>query len=332
MNKEELLRELSLKVNLGEITQEEVKSRVNLVQDLHASRIGVKEKINKAPHFSVTKILYILGAAIVIIGTIIFIVQIWEDLGSFGRIIITLGLGLIITAIGSVLLKQKPSKNIISIGSIFHVIGGVLIPSGALVTINELNVDMSSAWPFAITFGIIFVFYLLLNTVHKNAILTFFAIANGTAFIYFLTEAIIDGPFYRHDDIYAYLTMAIGISYILLATAFRGGRNKVLVRVLYFLGTAGFFGAAFTRVFDSLGWQLLYFILVFVGIFLSIYVKSRIILMVSILYLLAHITYITNEYFADSFGWPISLVILGFIFIGLGYVSVSINQKYIKVK
>ena len=332
MNKEELLRELSSKLNMGEINRTEVMHRLDLAPrtEERVEKVQeVKEVTKKTSHFSITKMLYILGAAIVVIGIIIFIAQIWEDIGAFGRITVTLGLGLIITAIGSILLKQKPSGSVISIGSIFHIIGGLLIPGGAMVALSELNVEVSSLWPVAITFGVIFVFYLLLNIVHKNAILTFFAIANGTAFIYLLMESIIDGPFYRHDDFYAYLTMVMGVSYLLLAYTFRRGWNYVLSRVLILLGTVGFFGAAFSRVFDSFGWQMIYFLLVFGGLFLSIYMKSRIILIVSTFFLISHIVYITNEYFANSFGWPISLVILGFVFIGLGYVSITINKKYI---
>jgi len=82
-------------------------------------------------------------------------------------------------------------------------------------------------------------------------------------------------------------------------------------------------------VFDSELWQFLYFLVIFGGLYLSIYLKSQIILVMSTIFLIAHISYITSEYFADSLGWPISLVILGFIFIGLGYASVNINKKYI---
>ncbi|MEA2112919.1 MAG: hypothetical protein U9P50_03025 [Patescibacteria group bacterium] len=327
MNKEELLNELSSKIRAGEISRGELLNRFGLAS------VPKKEGSNKSTkhsNFSITKILYVLGAAIVIIGIVIFIAQIWTDIGAFGRISVTLGLGLLITIIGSVLQKQHPSNNVISIGSVFHAIGGFLIPGGSIVALMELNVDSPTLWPVAITFGVIFLFYLLLNKVHKNAILTFFAIANGTVFIYTLIEAIMDGPFYMHDDLYAYLTMAMGISYLLLSHVFRNGWNKSLVRVLSFLGSAGFLGAAFTRVFDSFGWQLLFFLLVFGGIFLSIYMRSRVVLIVSTLFLLIHIVYITNEYFADSFGWPISLVILGFIFIGLGYASISIGRKYIR--
>ncbi|MBI3420496.1 MAG: DUF2157 domain-containing protein [Candidatus Sungbacteria bacterium] len=324
MNKEELLQELSVKISNGELSREEVLSRLNFAPAIRKESDGETKGFS---HFSVTKMLYVLGAVIVITGVGFFVAQIWDDIGSFGRIAVTLGLGLLIAAIGSMLLKQKPEDNI---GPIFHFIGGMLIPGGAIVTLSELKVDSVSLWPVAITFGVIFAFYLLLNAIHKHPILTFFAIANGTAFIYLLVMSIVEGPYYRHKDLYAYLTMVIGASYLLLAHAFRSGWNKHLIGALYFFGITGFLGATFSQVFDSVPWQLLYFLIVLGGLFLSVYMRSRSILAMSTLFLIAHISYITSKYFADSLGWPISLVMLGFVFIGLGYASVTINKRYIK--
>ncbi|HEY4512910.1 MAG TPA: DUF2157 domain-containing protein [Candidatus Paceibacterota bacterium] len=324
MNKEELLRELSGKINMGEVSREEVASVLSLAPNPSAGNIT---DTKNTPHFSITKMLYILGAAVVVIGIVIFVEQIWDDVGSGGRIAVTLGLGLLLTTVGSFLLKQKPGENI---GSVFLAIGGALIPGGAVVTLSELNIDTNTLWPFTFTFGIIFIFYLLLNFAQKNAVLTFFAIGNGTTFIYLLVESMIDEAFYMHGDIYAYLTMIIGVSYLLLAYSFREGWNKQLVRVLYFFGTAAFLGAAFSRVFDSVPWQMLYFFIVIGGLFLAARLRSTSVLVLSTIFLIAHVSYITSEYFADSIGWPISLIFLGFIFIGLGYVSITINKKYIK--
>jgi len=325
MNKEELLQEISIKLNAGEITPEEIITHFNLITTSQ-QRVSTPENPKKNTPFSITKILYVLGVAIVVIGIIIFVSQIWEDIGSFGRIVVTLGLGILTTAIGSTLLKSKPDDNI---GNVFHAIGGLLIPGGALVTLSELSNDVYFMWSVAvaITFAVISIFYLLLNYVHKSPILTFFTIANGTAFIDSYIHAIVGQSYY--EDLYEYVTMTIGISYILLAYAFRDGWNKPLIAVLNFFGIIGFLGAAFSQVFDSGLWQLVYFIFVFVSVYLSIYLKSRSILIISILFLIAHISYITSEYFANSLGWPISLVFLGFVFIGLGYASVNINKKYI---
>lgn len=317
MNKDELLRELENKVNMGEISRAEIISRFSSVMPMEK---GIK-------HFSVNKMLYVLGAAIVVIGVVIFAGQIWNDIGSLGRITITLGLGLLLTVIGSVLLKNKPEQNI---GSVFHAIGGVLIPGGAIVTLLEFKVDFVSAWPLAITYGVIFAFYLLLNSIHKNVILTLFSIFNGTAFVYFLVTSMINGSFYSNGDIYAYLFMVIGLTYILLAHSFQDGWNNKIVDILYFLGSTIFLGATFSRVFDSTVWQMLYFFIVAGGLFFSVYIKSRNILIVSTIFLIVHVSYITGKYFADSLGWPVSLIVLGFIFIGLGYLSINLNKKYIK--
>src|SRR3989338_3543856 len=189
MNKEELLQELSTKISTGELSREEVISRLNFAPAIQQESGG---GIKRFSHFSVTKMLYALGAAIVIIGIIIFVGQIWDDIGSFGRISVTLGLGLLITAIGSMLLKNKPEEKL---GSVFHFIGGMLVPGGALVTLSELSTGVDHPWVVAITFGVVFAFYLLLNAIHKNAILTFFAIANGTATVYLVLNAVVGGPF-----------------------------------------------------------------------------------------------------------------------------------------
>jgi len=319
MKKEDLLKELSEKLKSGEIRKEEVVSRLKLSADA--------QKRTGDGHFSVSKMLYILGATIVIIGLVFFISQIWGDIGSIGRIFVTLGLGLLLTALGSMLLNSQPQTNL---GSVFHFIGGMLVPGGAMVALNEMSVDSVTLWPVSITFGVIFAFYMLLNYVHRTPVLTFFAIANFTMFVYVTFEAVVEGYSYQHGDLYAYLTMLVGISYLLLAHAFREGWNRHLVGILYFFGISGLLGAAFTRVFDSIGWQLLYFLLVIGGLFLAVYTKSRAILVMSTIFLISHVAYITSEYFADSIGWPISLVLLGFAFIGLGYASITINKRYMK--
>lgn len=323
MNKELLFQELANKISTGEISREEVTNRFGMVS-VNQTQSVVSPKEEK--HMSITKIMYVIGAAIVVIGILIFVGQIWEDIGSLGRITVTLGLGVLFAGIGAVLLNSKPQDNI---GPVFHAIGGLLIPGGAMITLSELSTGQNHPWIVAMIFGIIFLFYFLLTSVQKNVVLTLFTLANGTAFIYLLINAMLGDSFYSHGDIYAYLTMIVGAVYLVLAYGFEGGWNQKLVDSLYFLGSAAFLGAAFSRVFDSMIWQLVFFFIVIAGLFLSTQIKSRNVLIVSTLFLVAHISYITSKYFADSLGWPVSLIMLGLVFIGLGYVSININKNYI---
>jgi hypothetical protein len=439
MNKEQLLNELSNKIRLGEITFDEMMNRFDLTT---VTKEVQKTSIEKTPsNFSVTKFLYGLGAIIVIIGVVLFTYQIWNDIGAFGRILVTLGLGFLITALGSVLYTKNREN---AVGLVFHLIGGMLLPGGAFITISELGVNQNPEWPLAIIFGVLSLFYILINSFHKSIILTFFSVVNSTVFVYLLANAIVAGSFndytnlyayitiiigicyillsisfkdtwnsklipvlnffgmagiqiaavsqYAYNfggdhslwpsilsfaiifvfylyininqknigltalsiingtaliysftnlllsgnssaystDIYTYLTMVVGIAYILISYSFRNTWNSKLTEVLNFFGIIGLLGSAFTLIYDSILWQLFFFVLVISCFGLSIFVKSRIVLVISTLFLLSFISYITSEYFADSVGWPISLVVLGFIFIALGYMSITINKKYIK--
>lgn len=320
MQKDELLRALYDSVNRGEITKEEILSKINFVAPQKNSTTSDLRNL------SVNKILYILGAAIVLIGLIIFIGQIWGDIGSLGRILVTLGSGLVLTASGAYLLKTKPTENI---GPVFISMGGLLVPGGAVVTLNELSTGMNHPWYIAITFGIVFLFYVSINSYLKHVVLTLFTILNGTALIYFVVNAMLGDSFYNYGDVYAYLTMAIGLSYIFLGQSFKDGWNSRISQSLYSLGSLAFLGAAFSRIFDSILWQMAYLVIVIGGLFLSIKIRSKGVLISSTLFLVGFVSYITGKYFADSLGWPISLIALGFIFIGLGYVSININKKYI---
>lgn len=324
MNKDQLLMELMQKVNLGEVTREEILNRFGLPSS--SPSIQSSSTVEHLKNTSINKILYIIGAAIVVIGVMIFVGQIWEDIGSFGRILVTLGLGIAFTFAGVVVSKTKENQNL---SSIFYAMGGLLIPGGSIVVLNELNIINDNVWPICFTFGVIFLFYLSINSLQKNVVLTLFLIGNGTAFIYLLVQAMLGSTYYMHGDIYSYLTMVMGISYILLARSFEDTWNQKLSNALYLFGSLGFFGAAFSQVYDSILWQMLYFMLVFAGLFISTQIKNRNVLIVSTLSLIVHISYITGEYFADSLGWPVSLIALGFIFIGLGYVSININKNYI---
>lgn len=323
MTNEELLAELARKVQAGELNVAEVLAHVNVAPAAAATPVSAATPVK---HFSATRLLYIIGAVIVIIGVLAFVSQIWEDLGGPGHILVTLGLGFVLTGIGSALLKAKPGEGI---GSVFHALGGMLLPGGAVVTLSELRVDANSTWPAAIAFGVLSIFYVLVNVIHKTIVLTFFTIGNATIFVYLFVSALLGSSFYNNGDIYAYLTMAVGASYLLLGYAFKDGWNSKLTPLLYAFGSAACMGAAFSRVFDSIPWQMFYFFVVAGGMCLAIYIRSRSILVLSTLFLIAHISYITSKYFADSVGWPICLVVLGFVFIGLGYASVNISKKYI---
>lgn len=321
MKKEDLLQEITNSIASGEISKEEIFQRLQF-----ASTSAKTEGILASKKITVNKILYVLGAAIVLVGLVIFVQRIWDQIGSIGRVLVTLGMGAVFTASGVALSKSRPNENI---GSLFLAIGGILIPGGSMVLLHEIIGDSITNWNITFVFGVIFVFYLALAFSLKNVVLTLFTIANGTAFVYWFVFAILDKSYYQNGDIIAYLTMIIGLSYLLMGNSFKNTWNSRLTASLYFLGSFGFLGACFSQIFDNNFWLLIFPLLVIGGLFISVMVRGKGILIVSTLYLVAYVSYITGKYFAGSLGWPLSLIALGLIFIGLGYMSININKKYL---
>lgn len=325
MDNKELLQELLARLERGEIQKNQIQSIFDLV-GLGENR-QLKDQKTNWRNLDLTRALYIIGAAIVLLGIVFFVGQLWDDMGSFGRIFVTFILGVVLVGVGS-LLHQKQER--ISLGNVFHVMGSILLLGGSFVVVDEMGLDMT-AGVASFLFCALFIFHFSLALYHKSVLHSFFSVAYGTSFLYALIEFILPGYAYEHDALYAYLTMIFGVSYLLLSRALRYTWGSGIVGLLNFFGSIGFMGAMANRSWEGSGfWEMFYFLFLFGGVYLSIYLKSRAMLIVSVLFLIAHIVYITSNYFADSLGWPISLVFLGVVILGLAYFSVNLNKKYLQ--
>ncbi len=324
MNKEELLAELSHKLQIGEISEAEVRQLLSNDRDAEFQQQTTLSE-SRVPTSLITRLLFVIGAVFISLGVIYLVAQLWDDLNTFSRIAITLGLGLLFAGVGSWFLMQEPEKEI---GSVFHTVGGLMVPGGALITLDEMGTNFDTSWPITLTIGMVFSFYALLTWYHQRLVLSFFAFANGTAFTYLLLDSLLPTA---SGDLYDYLTMCIAASYLIYAHLFREDWNARLVPLLLLFGSFGFLGAAFAQIFDSVLMEMLYPLLAFGGMVLSVMVlRSRITLTISTFSVIAYIIYFTAEYFADSVGWPVALILLGFTVIGIGYFSISLNRKYLK--
>ncbi|NKB32381.1 MAG: hypothetical protein GKR91_04715 [Pseudomonadales bacterium] len=326
MTNDELLAELDKRLRSGELSAAEIEL---LLSTDSPDAVVADSAPTASPYsmgaFSITKLLYVVGGIFITLGVLYLVSQLWSDLNSFNRILITLGLGVVFAGFGSKFLMSEPERDL---GNVFHTIGGFLIPGGALVTLDELTTGIDSIWPVTITVGVVFAFYVLLVLYHKRVVLNFFAFANGSALAYLLMESIIPSA---DGDLYAYMTMMIGASYLIYAYVFQEGWNARLIPLLLFFGPLGFYLAAFSQIFDAILMEMLFPFLAFGGLVLAVNVfKSRIVLILSTLAVIGYIIYFTAEYFADSIGWPVALIMLGFIIIGIGYLSITLNRKYLK--
>ena len=127
---------------------------------------------------------------------------------------------------------------------------------------------------------------------------------------------------------------ALGLCYLMLGYALKWRRLSVLSGPLYFFGAPIVLGTTMAlqgyapdqRIF----WELVYPVLLFAGLYLSVYLKSRSILIFSSLFLIGYVGKIMYEYFNDKLSGPLLFILAGIVIMATGYLTLSLNRKYFK--
>jgi hypothetical protein len=108
-----------------------------------------------------------------------------------------------------------------------------------------------------------------------------------------------------------------------------GKEKKNIANIIYNLGMLGILGSAISigGMFD-----VLFIACIFAAFYGSVFIKSKLMLVSGAGFLIAYIIKITGKYFVDSIGWPVALIGIGFMIIGIGYGTYAIGKKYISRK
>lgn len=328
MTKEEVLANLKQLVERGEIGREELLDAAGF-----ADQLGEMPPVKKEEHrIDIAKILYGIGGLIVIAGVVFLIQQMWDSFGAAAQILATLGSAMAIY-ISAVLLQQYPKTRLVSL--VLFVVAGVLLPVGIFVTLHNLSPGGNEWLGQLIIAGIPALVYFATYHLFKNKLLFLMAVLFATWAIYTLVGLMLDGAYLNNDtrgEIWAYLTLLVGTAYILLGY---GGENEAsdkVTGIYYLLGAGGVLGAGFALTFMRDSWIMVYFLLILAAIYMSTFLRSRAFLIFGALALMGHLTHISWEYFADSFGWGLALIFSGFLIIGIGYGTVALHQRFIQQK
>jgi len=310
MDKIDLFNEVREQMASGVISREEVLSLLGEgQQDLGQSIKNIK----------VSQILSYVGAFIIFLGIVVLVIQFWDSMSVLTRILVTLGSGVVAYCLGSVFgLYEKMYQA----SQAFYLLSGFLLPVGLAVVFDEygafdpLFIQMTIA-------GVLFVLYLVSFLVAKRKdIFVIFSILFGTWFIYATAVYMLEMASYKY---YAYLTLCVGIAYILLGYRMKTTPWDRLTSWLYSFGVLGILISTI-----SLGgvWDVLFAGVVLGVMFLSIYLTSRSFLVFGTLFIMIYIGKLTGQYFADVTGWPVALIIAGLALIGVGYGAFYLNEKY----
>jgi len=323
MDKDNVLKDLESLIKEGKLTKEELLETYN-----RSIRTDKQETLSKQSRIS--NILYYIGGAIVFLGICIFVGTNWSNLNDITKILVTLGSSVMMYFAGTLISRYE---NLEKVCDAFYFIAGLVAPLGIFVTMDISGINTSSAGSHTVAAAIVLIVNLVSYYLDRRQVFFVFSVIFGTWLFFGLTTFLIGGrPFYDWDFI-KYRWLAAGLTHMVLGYSLANTNRKDLTRYLYGFGVIEFLTAALClggwSPNQSVIWELIFPGLTFGIIFLSVYLKTRSFLIFGSMYLMFYILKITNEYFASGFGWALSLIVVGFALMGIGYFAFYLNKKYI---
>jgi hypothetical protein len=107
----------------------------------------------------------------------------------------------------------------------------------------------------------------------------------------------------------------------------RAGRYAGLSALGYFAGSAMAYGGLFDLV-HATAFELGYLVLTASMLYACVVLQSRALLFTTVIAMLGFIGYYTARHFAHSLGWPITLVLMGVAFLGVGTIAIKVKRQF----
>ncbi|MBT8144035.1 MAG: DUF2157 domain-containing protein [Gammaproteobacteria bacterium] len=278
---------------------------------------GRAQEQNGRASRNLMRVMTYLGATLVFAGIATFVGINWASFNSAARIIVTLGPGLAAFAMGW--LAARDSRYTVAATPAF-LIAAILVPTGLFVSNEELGPLTYEAVQTGV-FGVVAVQFLLAAWQLQRSATVFLAIAFLSAFAMSLMDWIgFDGEV---------IAIVVGTGLILAAIGIQRGAHAVITPPGYLAG-AGFLQGGVFELVDRTPFELLFVIVACALLYVGVVVRSRSLNIASIAGLTLYTAWFTQEYFANSFGWPLALITFGLVLIGLAFLGVRIDRRYLR--
>lgn len=333
MDKKQIITFIEEQIASGKISREDIQALggVDITSHAQVSSTTSGQSVDSNENSKkLTHTFYGIGAIIAVVGVVILVAQNWNEIGFLGRIIVTLGISL--SAYILALIVRSPEQK--SLSQVLFGVSAILAPLGVYVLLKEAGMSFS-LYSQIVTSVILFSIFTTALYVNKQSILVIIASAYAT-WTYYATLIKVVSPYYDDADLFKFATMVIGVAYIYVGYGHKmlwqskdvqDEKEKALVQnFLYGVGTVAILTAG---IFIGGLFDVFFIALIFGAFYGSVYLKSRSMLSAGSFFLMAHIIKLTSEYFVDSIGWPIALIGVGFLLIGVGYATVYLNKKFI---
>ncbi|MDX1974497.1 MAG: DUF2157 domain-containing protein [Rickettsiales bacterium] len=271
---------------------------------------------------TLTKVLAYLGGIFILAGICTYTGMFWGSMGSFARVLITLGSGVVCLLMGLSFYREQSYKRAIPV---MFVLAGLLQPGGMFVLIYEYF-RTGNDWHAAPTlvFSLLFLQQFALFTKYRSAVLLFFSLTYAFSLYFTLTDWM--GISYKLSGLVAGVSL-LSLSHA-LSRYYREQEYNAVIGLGYAIGAIFLFCSAFS-MFQGTAFEVVYLGLCVLMIYLSTEVRSTLLLAISVLSLLSYIGYFTARHFVNSIGWPVSLIVFGVLMILISAGAIKIKRKYI---
>lgn len=265
------------------------------------------------------RVMLYIGGVLVFAGLCFYIAMQWDEFNSYARVLVSLGSGLVAFILGLMTLDDERFHRA---ATPLFVISAALVPTGLMVTLNEFFEPTGDMLlPTCVVLGATLVQFAVGFALTNRTSLAFFSL------FFFYSFLMVFMAWLKIDPPYGPLTLST--TAFLVCRGVDRTSHAVITPFFYFWAGAITAAAAYDLLHDGPLDVLL--IGVAAGmIYLSTLVASRVLLTVSVLSLLAYLGYYTDEYFKDIVGWPIALIVMGMIMMGISVFAVKLGRKIAK--
>lgn len=313
---------------------------ISFIKDQLKKKIISKDDLSNITNYKIsyeenskklTHVFYIIGAIIAVLGIAVLLGQNWDSIGYWGRVFSTVGVSFITYLIGLVLVSPEHR----TLSQIMFVVSAILSIFGSFVLLMEAGMVFSLNSQIIISI-VLSIIYGAALTVSKKNILTLVFLGFISWFYYAFIIKILNISLYNFENYIIWATIFLSISYILIAYSYPSFKflnnlkeRNIIQSILYFIGTLMFLGSwiSLDGVFN-----LIFIAVIFFTFYISVYLRSRSMLVLVSIFLMAHIIKLTSKFFVDSLGWSISLIATGFLIMGIGYTTFYINKRFFSKK
>ena len=122
-------------------------------------------------------------------------------------------------------------------------------------------------------------------------------------------------------------SLVIGVSVMLAAYGMqKSGRYPRLIALGYFIGSIMAYAGLFDLV-QNTSLELVFLAVTASILYACVVLQSRALLLTTVVAMLGFIGYFSEKHFAHSLGWPVTLVLMGVAFLGIGAIAIKVKKR-----